>query len=148
VPSLAGLLFFVPRARRALGAYRIPWRPAFSSHGDSGRVARQELFGDAAAETFCPGDAYGSLEADRAWVIVDTFSDERGSWDLSLEQRLVIERGSDGLYAIRDRIKDAWDEKGDPFIVWGIETMEDAELIRNHLVEHLCIKHFRRCRTS
>src|ERR1035437_4365232 len=29
---IAGLLFFVPRARRTLGAYRIPWRPAFSSH--------------------------------------------------------------------------------------------------------------------
>jgi hypothetical protein len=24
--------FFVLRARRSLGAYRIPWRPAFSSH--------------------------------------------------------------------------------------------------------------------
>jgi hypothetical protein len=28
----AGLLFFVPQARRTLGAYRIPRRPAFSSH--------------------------------------------------------------------------------------------------------------------
>src|SRR5438874_1361949 len=27
---IAGLLFIVPRARRSLGAYRIPWRPAFS----------------------------------------------------------------------------------------------------------------------
>jgi hypothetical protein len=84
--------------------------------------------------TFCPSDAYGVLEADRAWVVVDTFSNERGSWDLSIEQRLVIERGPDGFYAIRDRIKDAWGEKGGPFVVWGIETMEDAELIRNHLV--------------
>src|SRR5229473_4934043 len=29
---IAGLLFFVLRARRTLGAYRIPRRPAFSSH--------------------------------------------------------------------------------------------------------------------
>jgi uncharacterized protein (DUF1684 family) len=29
---IAGLLFFVPRARRTLGAYRIPRKPAFSSH--------------------------------------------------------------------------------------------------------------------
>src|ERR1700730_11574375 len=29
---IAGLLFFAPRARRTLGAYRIPRRPAFSSH--------------------------------------------------------------------------------------------------------------------
>jgi len=29
---IAGLLFIVPRARRTLGAYRIPRRPAFSSH--------------------------------------------------------------------------------------------------------------------
>ncbi|MGA2611107.1 MAG: hypothetical protein ABSD89_13725, partial [Halobacteriota archaeon] len=29
---IAGLLFFVPQARRTLGAYRIPRRPAFSSH--------------------------------------------------------------------------------------------------------------------
>src|SRR6266478_1638016 len=28
----AGLLSLVLRARRLLGAYRIPWRPAFSSH--------------------------------------------------------------------------------------------------------------------
>src|SRR6266571_4959781 len=28
----AGLLSLAPRARRLLGAYRIPWRPAFSSH--------------------------------------------------------------------------------------------------------------------
>src|SRR6266566_6994415 len=29
---IAGLLSNAPRARRSLGAYRIPWRPAFSSH--------------------------------------------------------------------------------------------------------------------
>src|SRR5258708_39342339 len=29
---IAGLLFIVLRARRTLGAYRIPRRPAFSSH--------------------------------------------------------------------------------------------------------------------
>jgi hypothetical protein len=29
---IAGLLSFALRARRPLGAYRIPWRPAFSSH--------------------------------------------------------------------------------------------------------------------
>src|SRR5712692_4423842 len=28
----AGLLSLAPRARRSLGEYRIPWRPAFSSH--------------------------------------------------------------------------------------------------------------------
>jgi len=64
---------------------------------------------------------------------VDTFSDERGSWDLSAEQRFVIERGPDGLYAIRDRIKEPSDEMGQ-FAVWGIEAMEDAQLIRSHLV--------------
>src|ERR1700687_5404127 len=29
---MAGLLSVALRARRSLGAYRIPWRPAFSSH--------------------------------------------------------------------------------------------------------------------
>jgi len=29
---IAGLLSIVLRARRSLGAYRIPWRPAFSFH--------------------------------------------------------------------------------------------------------------------
>jgi hypothetical protein len=28
----AGLLSIALQARRSLGAYRIPWRPAFSSH--------------------------------------------------------------------------------------------------------------------
>jgi hypothetical protein len=38
---IAGLLFFVPQARRTLGAYRIPRRPAFSSHlvnAETGKV--------------------------------------------------------------------------------------------------------------
>jgi hypothetical protein len=33
--SIAGLLFFVLRARRSVGAYGIPRRPAFSSHAVS-----------------------------------------------------------------------------------------------------------------
>jgi hypothetical protein len=36
---IAGLLFFVLQARRTLGAYRIPGRPAFSSHLVSHRIA-------------------------------------------------------------------------------------------------------------
>src|SRR5712692_7840451 len=36
----AGLLSLALRARRLLGAYRIPWRPAFSSHLIEGRKYR------------------------------------------------------------------------------------------------------------
>src|SRR6266851_2397826 len=122
----AGLLSLAPRARRLLGAYRIPWRPAFSSHLVSRLTAqvvldRFQLSGNGANQSLSADSTRGGCEEGQPlvpiiqhYVVIGTRQLTIGGrnqgnnlhvWKICLEPIDHLNRGQSAIssFIVRDR---------------------------------------------